>query len=509
MRITPIVVIVPLEIIVSLTSIGWTETIHVPQDFNTIQAGVDAATHGDTVLIAEGIYKGLGNREIDPCGKAIVIRSENGPDFTIIDGEQDGRVFDIHSGEGPDTKLEDLTISNGYAYRSYGGGIRCIDSSPTITNCIIANNEAGYSGGGIYCRNCSSSISNCSIRHNSGGGIVCSRSSLNISNCIIQGNSAGSGGGIYASRSFLSIIGSIISGNSAGYPSEYAEAYGGGICCGDANIRNCIISGNLVYAGIWYGFAFGGGISCGATSIINCTFFGNKASGGLWFGADGGGIYCEDSTEVRNCILWDDRPNELFVVGSGNLIVTYSDIEGGWEGDGNIDQNPLFRDPDNGDYHLMATYCKDPYDSPCIDAGHPDILDSLLDCFHGLGTEKSDMGAYGGRNAGWPTAVGEDEESETPAIPESFLLSQNYPNPFNSETWISYQLPEPGQVIIRVYNIQGQLVNTLVDEEKAPGAYRVCWSGRDLHGTPVASGVYFCKMKAGAFDKSIKMVLMK
>jgi hypothetical protein len=94
-------------------------------------------------------------------------------------------------------------------------------------------------------------------------------------------------------------------------------------------------------------------------------------------------------------------------------------------------------------------------------------------------------------------------------LPASYSLNQNYPNPFNPETWISYQLPERSPVTIKIYNVTGQLVNTLVDDEQAPGAYRVRWSGRDLHGAPVASGIYFCRLKAGTYNKSIKMVLMK
>jgi hypothetical protein len=94
-------------------------------------------------------------------------------------------------------------------------------------------------------------------------------------------------------------------------------------------------------------------------------------------------------------------------------------------------------------------------------------------------------------------------------LPKTFELSQNYPNPFNPETWISYQLPERGRVTVKIYNVTGQLVNTLVDEVHAPGVYRVHWSGRDLHGIPVASGVYFCQLRAGDFAKTTKMILVR
>lgn len=101
--------------------------------------------------------------------------------------------------------------------------------------------------------------------------------------------------------------------------------------------------------------------------------------------------------------------------------------------------------------------------------------------------------------------------SATPmeVLPQTYRLFQNYPNPFNPQTWISYQLPEFGPVTVKIYNVKGQLVNTLVDSEQAPGYYRVRWSGRDLHGTPAASGVYFCQMKSGPFTQITKMVLLK
>jgi hypothetical protein len=105
--------------------------------------------------------------------------------------------------------------------------------------------------------------------------------------------------------------------------------------------------------------------------------------------------------------------------------------------------------------------------------------------------------------------VEDGEDDDDSALPEDFVLRQNYPNPFNPDTWISYGLPESSPVTVKIYNITGQLINTLVDEEQAPGAYRVRWSGIDLHGIPVASGIYFCRLKAGDFGKSIKMVLVR
>jgi hypothetical protein len=95
------------------------------------------------------------------------------------------------------------------------------------------------------------------------------------------------------------------------------------------------------------------------------------------------------------------------------------------------------------------------------------------------------------------------------ALPLTCQLFQNYPNPFNPETWISYQLPQAGPVTIKIYNISGQLVDTLVDGEHAPGTYRVHWDGRNFHGIPAASGIYFCQMKTPQLVQTTKMILLR
>ena len=114
----------------------------------------------------------------------------------------------------------------------------------------------------------------------------------------------------------------------------------------------------------------------------------------------GGGICIRENPAptLINNILWNNtatNENEIYLY-QATPIVMYCDVSGGWQGEGNINIVPNFRDPLNGDFHLMATYCGDPQNSPCIDVGSPIYLDSLLDCSWGLGTTSSDMGAYGG-----------------------------------------------------------------------------------------------------------------
>ncbi|MFQ6104879.1 MAG: hypothetical protein ACE5OP_11390 [Candidatus Glassbacteria bacterium] len=185
------------------------DTIHVPDDYATIQAGIDAATGGDTVLVSDGTYSGDGNRDIDFTGKAIVVKSENGPVFTLIDcgGNTDDphRGFYFHSGEDSSSIVQGFTITTGWT--TLGGGIYCRGSSPTISdNSIIMNTAGGYTYG--Y-----------------GGAIYCYESSPHVSGNLIMGNTAsGNGGGIYSWNSSLTTDGNTIFGNTA-------EFLGGGIYC--------------------------------------------------------------------------------------------------------------------------------------------------------------------------------------------------------------------------------------------------------------------------------------
>ncbi len=255
--------------------------------------------------------------------------------------------------------ITDCIISDNTA-GYWGGGIQCNDSSPTIINCTISGNAssvAPYSatgGGGIFCRDSSPTIINCTISGNTtgsgttdSGGIGCMRSSPHIINCTISSNtSTNSAGGIGCYwNSSPTITNCIIADNTTGY-------WGGGINCYESSspiITNCIIAGNAANRG--------GGIRCYSSSpiITNCTFSGNSA------GSRGGGMFNDSSSPtLTNCILWGDTPEEIY---SGTPVVTYSDVQGGWPGEGNIDIDPMFVEAANGDYHLQAS-------SPCIETGN-------------------------------------------------------------------------------------------------------------------------------------------
>ena len=123
----------------------------VNHPFDAIQEGIDAALDGDTVMVADGVYAGEGNRDIDFLGKAIKVCSESGYENCYIHCEENGRGFYFHLGEESDSILEGFLIHHGYIDGGNGGGICCINSSPTISNCKLSFNQVrGGNGGGIY-----------------------------------------------------------------------------------------------------------------------------------------------------------------------------------------------------------------------------------------------------------------------------------------------------------------------------------------------------------------------
>jgi hypothetical protein len=217
-------------------------------------------------------------------------------------------------------------------------------SSPTVTNCTFTGNSAS-----IY-----------------GGGMVSFSGSPTVKGCTFSDNSANVGGGM------------------------------GNIGC-SPTVTNCTFRGNLAE----YGYGSGMCNYGNSSMIKGCTFSGNSAKYGY-----GGGMcnWERSSPTVTNCILWADVPSEIYVyVYAGQQIVTYSDIQGGWPGEGNIDKDPCFADPNNHDYHLKSqagrwepatqAWIKDDVTSPCIDAGDPKSPIGL-EPFPNGGI--INMGAYGG-----------------------------------------------------------------------------------------------------------------
>ncbi len=395
-------------LIISITTVQ-AKIIHVPADSTTIQGGIDGAVDGDTVLVADGTYTGDGNRDIDFTGKGIVVMSENGPENCVIDCERifGHRGFYFHSGENSSSVLRGFTITKGQT--DAGAGIYCYESSPTISGNIVSLNwGSDFGGGGIYCYMSSATIIGNTIMENNanmcfGGGIYCYGSSPKIMGNTIMWNNAidTSGGGIYCSNSSPTIQGNSIIDNLAGDP-RYNGGFGGGIYC--ASDSYVTIIGNIITENRCFGSA--GAIACiGTVVIMNNTITENSADNG----SDGISCLGGSNTTITNTIFWD---YEIALRDSSTLTVSYTDmrlgqatvdIEDGsalnW-GEGNIDDDPMFRSFKGFDFLLH------PF-SPCVDAGDPSIKDGLYD-WHPKWPDwypngpRSDMGAYGGpENKNW------------------------------------------------------------------------------------------------------------
>ncbi len=321
-----------------------------PADYDNIQEAIDNAIGSDEIVVSDGTYTGAGNYNIDTGGKAIIVRSQNGPANCIIDCQGNGRAFIFQSGEGATTDLEGFTVINGYAEdlnwpqnpndnpSGYGGAIYCTGSSPDINNCIITDNTADSGGGAIFCdAGSNAQIRDCNISYNYagagfyiydvnindysdmnqlGGGIYCRNSNPTIINCIIGGLdafewpagnwAAGSGGGIACKDSNAVITDCTISYNDCWLDDDVVNQHGGGIYCegGSPDINGCVITNNNAK---WSG----GGIAAvdSNVSIKLCTITDNDC----W--ASSGGIYSEGNPNpdpntsncyIQNCLIADN-----------------------------------------------------------------------------------------------------------------------------------------------------------------------------------------------------------
>ena len=203
---------------------------------------------------------------------------------------------------------------------------------------------------------------------------------------------------------------------------------------------------------------------------------------------------------IRNCIIIDS--NSIFFA-SGTVDVTYTCISGGYTGTGNIDEDPLFIAPSGGDgiaFNGLNAHWWLQNGSPCIDAGDPDAM------YNDPDGSRNDMGAFGGPNGMTPT----DAENNVVNIITKNSISI-YPNPFNPETNIALSITAQDlehPVSVGIYNIKGQLVKTLVDNEVVNNSTFI-WDGTDNSGLNTSSGMYFVKMKTVSNITAKKMILLK
>jgi len=396
----------------------WRITPDGSGDAPTIQAGIDSAEAGDDVVLAAGTYswssQGASGSSMVRMKPGITLKSEVGPDVTILDAEFStrqarGRVILCHNVS--DVRIEGLTIQNGFAQDftdppgllvlGRGGGIYAFGNSrPTISNCIIRNNLTDMNGpGGGIASEGEAFIEDCQVYDNiagedgGGGGIVLSSGRITrcevrnnrapgdgaaaaggiatggiVEDCLVEGNRASgpfgaTGGGVALSRGG-SLIRCMVVGNRS---SALLGAPGGGVVVGNGRsaITDCIFIANVSAGGL------GGAISVssdGEAIITGCTLIANRAEGPS---GPVGGIEMFGGGSVSNTIIaWSEG-----AACSGNGTYTCTNLYGntggdticGIDGGGNFSADPQFCAADPAGSRNVAIQS----DSPCAPENHP------------------------------------------------------------------------------------------------------------------------------------------
>ena len=332
--------------------------------FTDLQSALTDASYGDEIWVVAGIYRPTTKYGgSDERNRSFQLKNGVGlyGGFAGTETSRDKRSWLLHETVlSGDIGAEGEDSDNSY-HVFYHPADMALDSTAILDGFTITGGKADGgsfphdSGGGMFNEGSSPALANCTFSRNSarsrGGGMHNDGSSPVLTHCTFGGNLTGNvGGGVSNEYSSLpTLSGCTFGGNSANFG-------GGGMynLYSSPGLTNCTFDGNL--AG-----SLGSGMYNDSSSpgLTNCTFSANSA------GAAGGGMYnwYSSSPTLTNCILWGDIPDEIF---NDSLIrspvVTYSDIQGGYGGEGNIDAVPWFADPDNGDFRLGAC-------SPCIDRG--------------------------------------------------------------------------------------------------------------------------------------------
>ena len=448
--------------------------IRVPSDQPTIQAGLDAATPGDTVLVASGVYTGIGNRNLDFGGKNLRLVSAAGAAVTILDGEMvDARAIHFRRGESFGTLVEGFTFRNFRPLLATGtpdGGGILIEPGchPLVQYCTFTGN---VTAGG--------SVQHCLFTGNGSGG----------------GTTAGHGGGVFMQGA--TFFGCTIRENWAS-DFEGMEGAGGGVAIPGGNLTQCTIIGNRA--------AIGGGVfsHCPFVSLYltNCTIAGNFAR------VSGGGIAttCDDVADLvmDRCLVWGNGacgvPDMLLDGADMTALILCSLVDpASVGGAGTPDYNAtcVFTDPHFCDPEECAGL-------PPFSDGYGLAADSPARpgnnvCGQLIGASSATCALAGVGGSAGPAGIG------TPA------LDRPVPNPAAARVTfgISSGIQVGSRVEIQVFDVAGRFVRTLFDASGGAGLVggSLTWDLRDQAGALVPKGVYFVHLRSDNRHESRPVVV--
>ncbi len=197
----------------------WTVDDDGKADFDNIQAAVDAASDGDEIIVMPGTYTSSSSYVVNMKGKEVLLRSQEGPQATIVSGQNQRTVFFCGNNEITSTIISGFTITQGEG--NQGGGILCLVSSPRVENCHIVNNHA-FQGGGIAALGSSSGmgeIIDCVFKNNEayfGGAVFCDMGNFWMTDCLVRDNIANITGGIHVYCCSVALQNTIVCSNTNG-----------------------------------------------------------------------------------------------------------------------------------------------------------------------------------------------------------------------------------------------------------------------------------------------------
>lgn len=391
---------------------------------------------------------------------------------------------------------DNVTFTGNGAQTPLGGGVYAVDTDLLLEDCTISGHGSVDRGGAVYAYVNAGSLA------------------LDLSGSTLTDNRAKSrGGALYQNGGAFTMLGGSVTGN-ANTP-DATFMYGGGLCLENASadldsldVRdNTAQNGGGLYVSGSPSFSFAhsvvagndGLFLAGAMSLQNCTAadLTGLTVADNFAGSAGGGLYLNNTpATIANTLVAFNRGNPA---GANGIDATGStpalsccDVYGN---DGN---QFSFTDPTgtNGNVSLDPVFCD-------LAAGDLTLTDNSP-CLPGNSDGCGQIGALGQGCTGG-TGVGD----QPGAVPAAFAVEPNYPNPFNPSTTITFALPARSHVSVRIYDVAGRLVRTLVDDVLDAQVHEAVWSGEDDGGRRVSSGVYFYRVETDSDLFVSRMALLK